>query len=156
MKLNIQFFGGRGAKSSQKSDTRTKEEKFNDFRFDGLKWNRISNNYISMDRVSKDGSRVVVKVDDDNLVKTPFGYALIIDKHNVVFLKDWAVSQNNYGSEVMLNKTYFKVKQWGNHENFPEKAEKGDYTFDGWKKIASEQQKIPLNGKVEIVQKRNT
>lgn len=65
-----------------------------------------------MDRVSEDENKIVVKVADTHLLKTKFGYALILNANNVVFIKDWQVSQNYFGNEVLLTREYFIPKQW--------------------------------------------
>ena len=39
------------------------------------------------ERISEDESRIVVKVADEHIVKTKFGWALILDQKHVVFLK---------------------------------------------------------------------
>lgn len=66
-----------------------------------------------MDRLSEDESKIVVKVGDSHLLKTKFGYALILNAEYVVFIKDWQVDRNNYGNEVLLTKEYFIPQKWG-------------------------------------------
>lgn len=87
--------------------------KFNEFRFEGLDARKISNKYMTMKRVSEDKNKIVVKVGDTHILKTKFGYALILNAEYVVFLKDWQVDQNYYGNEVLLNKEFFVLKKWG-------------------------------------------
>lgn len=87
--------------------------KFNEFRFEGLDARKISNKYMTMKRVSDDKNKIVVKVGDSHILKTKFGYALILNAEYVVFLKDWQVDQNYYGNEVLLNKEFFIPKKWG-------------------------------------------
>ena len=84
------------------SNLSKKAKEFNDFRFEGLDWYQQSNKYLSMNRVSKDENKVVVKVADCHLISTRFGYALILDESHVVFLKSWQVSSNYYGNEVSI------------------------------------------------------
>lgn len=110
---------------------------FNDFRFDGLNYKNISNKYITMNRVSDDKDKIVVKVADSHLQKTKYGYALILDSTHVVFLKDWQVDQNYYGSEVLLNKKYFIPKEWGEWDDFFEDPEQLEW--DAWMNAAIEQ-----------------
>lgn len=86
--------------------------KFNEFRFEGLDARKISNKYMTMKRVSGDKNKIVVKVGDAHILKTKFGYALILNAEYVVFLKDWQVDQNYYGNEVLLNKEFFLPKKW--------------------------------------------
>lgn len=116
-------------------------------RFPDLNAHEVSNNYWSMDRVSKDGDVAVVKVADEHLIKTQYGYALILDNEHVVFTRDSYVSQNYFGNEVMLNKKYFNVKKWGNHDNFG--SEPKNLKFDEWLKVAKEQQKAGTEVKWE-------
>lgn len=87
--------------------------KFNEFRFEGLDARKISNKYMTMKRVSDDKNKIVVKVGDSHILKTKFGYALILNAEYVVFIKDWQVDQNYYGNEVLLNKEFFIPKKWG-------------------------------------------
>lgn len=108
-----------------------KEVEFNNFRFEGLEWRECSNNYISTKRrVSADETKIILKVGDNHLIPTQFGYALILDKYNVVFLKNWQVSQNWYGNEVILDKKYFIVKKWGEHNLFLE--DENQLIFETW------------------------
>lgn len=117
-----------------------KEREFNDFRFEGLEWSEQSNKYLTMKRVSKDENRIVVKVGDAHLIQTRFGYALILDRTRVIFLKDWQVSRNYYGNEILLTREYFNVKEWGEHNDFEDKDQ---YTnFNEWVAIAKEQDEL--------------
>ena len=115
-----------------------KTRDFNNFRFENLNWHQVSNNYYSMDRVSEDEKKIVVKVADEHILSTKFGYALILDASHVVFLKEWQVSKNYYGNEVLLQKDFFNVKEWGDFsnefENDPEEC-----TFEHFLSIAKEQ-----------------
>lgn len=115
-------------------------ENFNDFRFNGLDYESYSNKYFTMNRISKDENKIVVKVANEHLIKTIFGYALILDENNVVFLKNWQVSENYFGNEVLLTRQYFNVKEWGKHTDFFG-INKNNHNFDTWLKIAKEQQK---------------
>ena len=54
------------------------KKSFNDFRFGGLNYQKASNKYYEMDRVSEKEDKVVIKFDDSHLFKTQFGYGLII------------------------------------------------------------------------------
>lgn len=139
MKLDIQRFGGRGSKSSpKKQEPKKQKSNFNDFRFEGLNVKKESNNYITMERVNPEKDRIVVKVGDNHLKKTPYGYALVLDEKNVVFVKDWQVSQNYYGNEVVLTKQYFKPREWGNHSEFSG-INKENHNWSTWLKTAQSQ-----------------
>ena len=87
-----------------------KTRDFNNFRFENLNWHQVSNNYYSMDRVSEDEKKIVVKVADEHILSTKFGYALILDASHVVFLKEWQVSKNYYGNEVLLQKDFLLLQ----------------------------------------------
>lgn len=114
-----------------------KTKDFNDFRFEGLNWYQCSNKYYSMARVSADESKIVVKVGESHILKTKFGYALILDYRHVVFLKDWQVSNNYYGIEVLLQKEFFIVKEWGTFEDFGDEPE--NLNFNTWLEAAKAQ-----------------
>lgn len=117
----------------------SKKSDFNDFRFSGLHYISASNKYYTMQRVSDDSNKIVVKVADTHLQKTKYGYALILDINHVVFIKDWQVSQNYYGNEVLLTREYFIVKEWGEFSQFGEADNDEELTFDYWLNIAKEQ-----------------
>ena len=119
----------------------SKKAEFNNFRFDGLNPKDISNKYITMDRVSADRNKIVVKVDSSHLLETKYGYALILDQNHVVFLKSWQVSQNYFGNEVLLNREYWNVKEWGDFsDEFDEEEE--NYNFDAWLSVAKMQDEL--------------
>lgn len=126
---------------NEKNNMRETYSKFNEFRFDGLNHHQESNKYMTMDRVSNDKSKVVVSVTDNMLKGTKYGKALILDKTHVVFLKDWQVEKNNrtgIRNEVILDKKYFNVKQWGQHDSFFDN-QKQWYNFDSWVGLANKQ-----------------
>lgn len=110
---------------------------FNEFRFEGLNPTKKSNQYLTMNRVSDNENKIVVKVGGAHLIKTKYGYALILDNTHVVFLKEWAVDCNWFGNEVLLDREYFTVKEWGNHEDFETNEEA--LNFDFWVELAKEQ-----------------
>ena len=111
---------------------------FNEFRFAGLNHREKSNKYFTMNRVSEDENKIVVKVGDSHILKTKYGYALILNAEYVVFLKDWQVDQNFYGNEVILTKEYFTPKKWGDFsDNFGYEEENLDW--NEWLETAKEQ-----------------
>ncbi len=116
----------------------TKTKEFNNFRFSGLNWYQVTNKYYSMDRVSNDENKIIVKVGKSHLKKTKFGYALILDVSHVVFLKDWQVSDNFYGVEVLLQREYFEVKEWGDF-SLDFDIEPKNLEFDYWLETAKAQ-----------------
>ena len=65
-----------------------------------------------MRRVNSEETKIVVNVGSHHLQKTKYGYALILDEKHVIFVKNWQVSQNYFGNEVLLTKEYFNVKEW--------------------------------------------
>lgn len=80
-------------------------------KFEGLNWRQYSTKYMTMDRVSADENKIVVRVGKDHLIQTRYGYALILDNTHVVFIKNWQVSISAHGIEVLLTKEYFNVKE---------------------------------------------
>jgi hypothetical protein len=114
-------------------------KQFNEFRFGGLNYRSFSNKYYTMNRVSDDDSKIVVKVADDHIMPTRYGFALILDASHVVFLKEWAVSCNDYGNEVLLSREFFNVKTWGDFsENFMDEPE--NCTWEHYYSVAKVQQ----------------
>lgn len=116
---------------------------FNEFRFGGLNYRNYSNKYHTMNRISDDEKKIVIKVDDDHLIETKYGYAFILDRTHVVFLKEWQVSRNFFGNEILLDENYFQIKTWGNRENFLEEKEV-ELNFDKYKEIAKEQKEVAV------------
>ena len=113
-------------------------KKFNEFRFAGLNYNVFSNKYWTMNRTSEDGNKIVVKVADSHIFESKYGYGLILDAHHVLWLKDWQVSRNYYGNEVVLDRNYFNVKEWGDFsDNFADEPETCDWIW--WARAAAEQ-----------------
>lgn len=108
---------------------------FNEFRFSGLNHTKLSNKYFTMRRTNEAEDKIVVNVGENHLVRTKFGYALILDQKHVVFLKDWQVDQNYYGNEVLLQKEYFNVKEWGEHTDFA-MSDIEELNFDKFLEIA--------------------
>lgn len=122
----------------------TKKQVFNDFRFEGLNAHQVSNKYLTMNRRNDSNSRLVIKVDSSNIRKTQYGYLLILNRKNVVFLQDWQVSDNYFGVEVLLDKKYFNVKEFGNWEDF--EADNTYLAFENWAKVAEEQSEREEDG----------
>lgn len=120
----------------------SKKTDFNDYRFSGLHYINASNKYLTMQRVSDDNNKIVVKVADSHLQRTKYGYALILDYNHVVFIKDWQVSSNYYGNEVLLTREYFKVKEWGEFDDFGAADDESELTFEHWLEVAKEQSYI--------------
>lgn len=119
---------------------------FNDFRFKGLEYRKASNKYYTMNRINEEENKIVIKVDDVHLLPTRFGYAFILDKTHVVFLREWQVDRNFYGNEVLLDKNYFQAKEWGEHENFLEDEKALD--FNEYVEIAKEQIENPVRWRI--------
>jgi len=55
-------------------------------------------------------------------------------------LKDWQVSQNYYGSEVLLQRDFFNVKEWGEFDDFDDEPK--NLTFDEWLDAAKAQDSL--------------
>lgn len=118
---------------------------FNNFRFEGLNLKDVSNKYFTMDRVSKDEKKIVVKVSNTHVLETKFGYALILNRNHVIFLKNWQISNNWFGVEVLLNKDYWNVKEWGKFDEFEEDIESLEWTT--WFEAAKDQSRKDDDGK---------
>ena len=130
-----------------KNDSQTSElSDFDKFRFGGLNATRTSNKYYEMDRVAAD--RVVVKVGEESVFKSQYGYGLILDDSHVCWLKDWQVSESYYGTEVLITEKYFQAKKWGTHSNFGIIEE--NYKYSTWKKAAQEQQEAGTQVKWKV------
>ena len=114
-----------------------KAKEFNDYRFEGLNWRQYSTKYMTMNRVSTDENKIVVRISGEHLLQTRYGYALILDNTHVVFVKNWQVSINAYGKEVLLTREYFDVKEWGQHDEFDEEPQ--NLKFDEWLEVAKAQ-----------------
>ena len=110
-------------------------------RFPTLNGKDLSNKYWTMDRVSKDGNEIVVHVADEHVVPTKYGAALILDADNVVFIKNWQYDKNYYGTEVRLNKQYWKVSKWGDHSDLFGTGDGKNHEFSDWVKVAKAQTK---------------
>lgn len=117
--------------------------KFDKFRFEGFTSKGTTNKYYYLERVSTDETKIIVHVADNHLIKTQYGYALVLDSTRVVFLKEWQVSINYYGNEVLLDKNYFNVKVWGEHKNFTESEE--NINWGKWLETAKEQNSVENN-----------
>lgn len=113
---------------------------FNEFRFAGLDYKECSNKYFTMNRVNQDETKIVVKISDSHLLKTRYGYGLILDDKHVVFLKDWQVSNNYFGIEVLLTKEYFNVKEWGDFSEFG--ADEANLKWETWLEAAKAQDQL--------------
>lgn len=112
---------------------------FNEYRFEGLNHSQYSNKYMTMNRVNADETKVVVRVADCHLFETKYGYGLILDEKHVLWMKDWQVSENWYGNEVLLNKEYFNVKESNRtFDDFDENDEA--LTWEHWVEVAKSQQ----------------
>jgi hypothetical protein len=113
-----------------------------DVQFKGFEIKEQSNKYFTTtSRVTEDKERIIVNIDEEHLIKTKFGYALILDNKNVVFVKEWQVEIAGLGCEVILDKNYFNVKKWGNHEEFDNDVEALEFEY--WLKIVEEQKNMP-------------
>lgn len=114
-------------------------KKFDEFRFSGLHARMYSGKYATMSRVSDDESKIVVKVAEGQVFETRYGYGLVLNAENVLWLKGWQVSDNYYGVEVMLMKESFKPsKSSFPRDEFGHDTESLDW--NAWLKTAKEQQ----------------
>lgn len=120
-----------------------KGAEFNDFRFKGMKWIDASNKYILVERISEDEKKVIVRVADNQIFRTKYGFALIIDHNHVVFLKEWQVDNQIQFYNILLNEEYFNVKEFGEHEDFGDSD--GLDNFKKWVDIAKSQEELDGN-----------
>lgn len=127
-----------------------RKQEFNNYRFAGLNPKQGSNNYLTMNRVSEDGNKIVIRCSLDLLQPTKYGYAFILDAKHVVFIKDWQVSSNWFGNEVMLDRNYYTIKEWGDHSADFEAKDEEDMSFDYYKQVALNQASISLPVKWRI------
>lgn len=97
-----------------------------------------------MDRVAFDESKIVLRVPDERLIKTKYGYAFILNYHYAVFLKEWQVNKNNFGIEVVLNKDYFLPKTFGCHPQFSGCFD--NLKWENWVSLAKEQSEEDKDG----------
>jgi hypothetical protein len=125
------------------------DEKVENYWNAGLNPRRITNKYITMNRVSEDGEKIVVKVSDAHLLETRYGFGLILDSRHIVWLKENQVSKNYYGNEVIINKGYFNVKEWGDFSNEFESIPE-NLSFETWKESAIAQQNAGTDVKWEV------
>lgn len=90
--------------------------------------------------MSDDETRIVVKVANNHLFQTAYGYGLILDSKHVIWLKNWAVSENWFGNEVMLTKEYFIPKEYDkiNKDEFMVENEK-ELKWETWLELAKTQ-----------------
>ncbi|WP_261372858.1 hypothetical protein [Lactobacillus jensenii] len=112
-----------------------KNYKFKGFTEDQFK--AYSNNYSKFT-----GKHVVVRVAWNNIIKTRYGFAMIIDRNHVVFGKNWQLWGNGQWNEdivVSFNRQFFSIKEFGDFEEF---AEEGDIkSFDDLVEMAKAQEK---------------
>ena len=111
---------------------------FNEFRFEGLDYRTSGKGHWSMLRLSGDQEKIVVDVDPGQLFETRYGYALILDRTHVCFLKGWNVLNGMYGHVlVILTKGYFAPKEFGERDGFAD--DPVNCGWDAWLTAAKEQ-----------------
>lgn len=119
------------------------KKNFDEFRFKGLNYRQTSNKYLTMNRVSDDEDKIVVRFDDSHIIPTRYGYAIVVGYNKVVFVKDWQVNRNFYHKEVLFDKNYFNVKEWGNFaDDFYFEDEEKQLHFEYWLEVAKEQDSL--------------
>ena len=132
---------------------------FDDYRFGSLGHTEVSNNYITCNRIPTDPNefgRCCVRVGKDHIFKSKYGYGLRLDAKHVVWLKEWQVSigyardyvenengelvatNDDYAIEVILNRGYFKVKEYKEDNNFSDNPEALKWKY--WFLAAKDQQ----------------
>lgn len=107
--------GGRGASSGAVPRAiQFKAGDFDGYRFSDLRASRLSNKYYQIDRVNAAKDKVVVNAADDQIFQTKYGYGLILNDENVLWLKNWQVDNGNgrkSGTNVLLQKNYFRPQK---------------------------------------------
>lgn len=135
--------GGASLSPEQQAEVEAalKQDAYIQKKMPGLNARSLTNKYWTMDRVSADGNDVVVRVNGDTHIQdTKYGKALLLDQHHAVFLRDKDVAEGYYGTEVHLNRQYFKVKEWGDWGKRGLYGTNTDnHSFDNWASIAKEQ-----------------
>lgn len=128
------------------AESEDKISKFDKFRFAGLHARNTSKKYLEMNRVSDNEEKIVVCVSDEHVVKTRFGFGLILDASHVVFLKEWQVCEDSWfsnGVEVVLDKNYFNVKEWGDFsDRFSKDVDGKQLEFATWFDAAKAQKQV--------------
>lgn len=158
--------GGRGASSASASPNAAKHERY----MSGAIGTRVTKNdeflmkmvypemnywkiryskssgYAHADRVSKDGNTISVLVPGERLKKTPYGFALQLDRDTVQYVKDWLVTaqtlpyEGTVGANVTLSKKYFNPKKT-KYKDLDYDSDASLTTWDNWKSAAVAQQK---------------
>lgn len=106
---------------------------------------KATNTYTSFlgSHVSKDKNNAVVLVDSMQVMKTKYGYGVVVDDKHTVFVKDWQVWGRNAENKhvvINFNRQYYNVKEWGNYsESWRKKSNLK--TFDDVVKLARKQEK---------------
>lgn len=113
--------------AQEKSKSSPVVDDFNNFRFSGM--NLVAeNDSLTVNRISENSDHIVVRVPADRVISTKYGYALILTKNSVLFLKEWQVNKQNKFCEVLLVKEFFKKKFWGNFPSCSDNLE----TWEEW------------------------
>lgn len=105
-----------------------------------------SSSYSHADRVSKDGNTISVLVPSERLKKTPYGYALQLDRDTVQYVKSWSVTaqtlpyKGTVGANVTLSKKYFNPKKT-KYKDLDYESDAQLTTWEKWKSAAVAQQK---------------
>lgn len=98
-----------------------------------------------MNRVSEDGDKIVVRVDESHIKATRYGNVqLQLDKQHAVYLKQWQVESHTEpykgasGFEVVLDKKFFTPKETKYADN-NFLSDKSRLSFSHWRKVAEAQ-----------------
>ncbi len=125
---------------------------FQNYRFEGLNWNKASNKYYSVEQYNKNSDNAIIRVSDDHLIKTQYGYGFKTDADNVVWLKDWQVNQNYFGNYVLANKKYWKESKSKYSDNnllsYDKSSPNRLDSFEKVKALAKEQSEHKESGRV--------
>lgn len=66
--------------------------------------------YFFNNRISKDKKEVILKISEDKVFETKYGFGIYLANNKVIFINNWQLSINFTGeTEVYLKKEYFKT-----------------------------------------------
>lgn len=142
--------GSRGQRSNTKPIKQdfgklSKKEKafLESYVFAGHDVDRISNSYLEASSVSRDGDHIILRVGDAHLRPTPYGQALHVTADKVVYVKDWQVSTDRSGNQVVaLSKKYWNVRPSNVIRDELTGASEKNTKWETWKQSAKKQKSV--------------
>lgn len=92
------------------SDPRNEKQiQFDNFRFSGLNYSMINAKTFTMDRVSADENKIVVRVSKNSVrfIKSKKRYKMMLNQTHCLYFKPWQVSILGDYAEILMNRNYF-------------------------------------------------